>query len=345
MATPAIPVSAEENRRDPIDIRMDIIYPKPIATVAFPVAVVVRAQSQHGEAIQGIHEQLLGVPIQEELTALRFRVDIVEAENASLRARIKTMEAIEKITRKRKREARVEIEQYFSIIKQKLCSAPILAIPERSKDFTIYCDASIKGLDTVLMQREKVIAYASQQLKTHEKNYTTHDLELGAAEIGDAQLTSLELIHETTEKIVQIKQRIQAARDRQRGYANARHKLLEFQVLAKVGTIAYRLELPQHLSRVHNTFNVSNLKKCLSEEPLAISLDEMHIDDKLCFVEEPVEIIDREVKRLNRSCIPIIKVRWNSKRGHEFTWELEDRFRKKHSHLFTKIASSTNAAF
>nr|GEV74062.1 putative reverse transcriptase domain-containing protein [Tanacetum cinerariifolium] len=81
-----------------------------------------------------------------------------------------------------------------------------------------------------------------------------------------------------------------------------------FQVLAKVGTVAYRLELPEQLSRVHSTFHVSNLKKCLSDEPLAISLDEVHIDDKLCFVEEPVEVMDHEVKRLKQSCISIIKV-------------------------------------
>ncbi|GJS63168.1 hypothetical protein Tco_0677732 [Tanacetum coccineum] len=100
-------------------------------------------------------------------------------------------------------------------------------------------------------------------------------------------------------------------------------------VLAKVGTVAYRIELPQQLSRVHSTSHVSNLKKCLSDEPLAFPLDEIHIDDKLCFVEEPVEIMDREVKRLKRSRIPIIKVRWNSRRGPEFTWEREDQFRKK----------------
>ncbi|GKC39906.1 putative reverse transcriptase domain-containing protein [Tanacetum coccineum] len=197
------------------------------------------------------------------------------------------------------------------------------------------------------------------------------------AKVGDARLTGPELIHETTEKIVQIKQRIQAARDRQKSYADVRRKPLEFQVgdrvmlkvspwkgvvrfgkrgklnpryigpfkvLAKVGTVAYRLELPQQLSRVHSTFHVSNLKKCLSDEPLAVPLDEIHIDDKLRFVEEPVEIMDREVKRLKRSRIPIIKVRWNSRRGPEFTWEREDQFRKKYPHLFTKTAPSTSAA-
>ncbi|GJS50224.1 putative reverse transcriptase domain-containing protein [Tanacetum coccineum] len=120
------------------------------------------------------------------------------------------------------------------------------------------------------------------------------------AEVGDAQLTGLELIHETTEKIVQIKQRIQATHDRQKSYADVRHKPLEFQVGDRVML---------KLSRVHSTFHVSNLKKCLSDEQLAVPLDEIRIDDKLRFVEEPVEIMDREVKRLKQSRIPIIKVR------------------------------------
>ncbi|GJZ81386.1 hypothetical protein Tco_0646380 [Tanacetum coccineum] len=114
------------------------------------------------------------------------------------------------------------------------------------------------------------------------------------AEVGDAQLTGPELIHETTEKIVQIKQRIQAARDRQKSYADVRRKPLKFQVgdrvmlkvLAKVGIVAYRLKLPQHLSRVHSTFHVFNLKKCLSDEPLVVLLDEIRIDDKLRIVVE-----------------------------------------------------------
>ncbi|GJZ71441.1 hypothetical protein Tco_0635292 [Tanacetum coccineum] len=97
-------------------------------------------------------------------------------------------------------------------------------------------------------------------------------------------------------------------------------------VLAKVRTVAYRLELPQQLSMVHSTFHVSNLKKCLSDEPLAIPLDEIHIDDKLHYVEEPVEIMDRKVKRLKQSHILIIKIQWNSRRGPEFTWEREDQF-------------------
>ncbi|GKE83171.1 putative reverse transcriptase domain-containing protein [Tanacetum coccineum] len=122
--------------------------------------------------------------------------------------------------------------------------------------------------------------------------------------VGDAQLTSPEIVHETDEKIIQIKKRIQAARDKHKSYADRRRKPLEFEVgdkviiLDKVGTLTYRLKLPKQLSRVHSTFYVSNLKKCFVDEPLAILLDEIQIEDKLHFIEEPVEIMDREVKQL-----------------------------------------------
>ncbi|GJR97732.1 putative reverse transcriptase domain-containing protein [Tanacetum coccineum] len=148
-------------------------------------------------------------------------------------------------------------------------------------------------------------------------------------EFGDSQLTGLEIIHEMTEKIVQIKSRIQAARDRQKSYNDVRRKPFEFQVgdkiIAKVGIVAYRLELPKKLSRVQSTFHVSKLKKCLADEPLAIPLDEIQADKKLNFIEEPIEIMDREVKRLKQSHIPIVKVRWNSKRGPEFTWDVKTK--------------------
>ncbi|GJU22127.1 hypothetical protein Tco_1155469 [Tanacetum coccineum] len=105
---------------------------------------------------------------------------------------------------------------------------------------------------------------------------------------------------------------MQATRDRQKSYADLKRKPMEFQVrdkvLGKVGEVAYKIKLPEELSRVHNTFHVSNLKKCYADEPLAVPLDGLHFDDKLQFVEEPVEIMDREVKRLKRSHIPFIKV-------------------------------------
>ncbi|GKA29059.1 putative reverse transcriptase domain-containing protein [Tanacetum coccineum] len=160
------------------------------------------------------------------------------------------------------------------------------------------------------------------------------------AEVGEVQLTGPEIVQETTEKIIQVKQRMQAARDRQKSYADLRF-VGPFKVIKRVGDVAYKLELPEELSRVHNTFHVSNLKKCHADEPLAVPLDGLHFDDKLQFVEEPIEITDREVKRLKRSRIPLVKVRWNSKRGPEFTWERKDQFRKIYPHLFTKIAPSS----
>ncbi|GJX28545.1 putative reverse transcriptase domain-containing protein [Tanacetum coccineum] len=194
------------------------------------------------------------------------------------------------------------------------------------------------------------------------------------AKVGEAQLTGLKMIQETTEKIVLIKQRIQADQDRQKSYADLKQKSIEFEVgdrvmlkvspwkgvvrfgkrgklnpryvrpfkvLAKVGKVANRLELPQELSRVHHTFHVSNLKKCYADEPLFMPLEGIHIDDKLQFVEEPVEIMEQEIKRLKQSWIPLVKVCWNFRRGLEFTWEREDSFKQKYPQLFTNRASSS----
>nr|GEV02440.1 hypothetical protein [Tanacetum cinerariifolium] len=171
------------------------------------------------------------------------------------------------------------------------------------------------------------------------------------AEVGLVQLTGQELVQETMESIIQIKQRIQTTRDRQKRYADLKRKPIEFQVgdkvmlkvLKKAGAVAYKLELPQELSRVHNTFHVFNLKKRYSDDPLVISLEGLQVDDKLHFVEEPIEVMDRKVKQLRRSHVLIFKVRWNSRRGPDFTWEREDQFRKKYPHLFTKTTPSSSA--
>ncbi|GJT17691.1 putative reverse transcriptase domain-containing protein [Tanacetum coccineum] len=112
-----------------------------------------------------------------------------------------------------------------------------------------------------------------------------------------------------------------------------------FEIIKKVGPVAYRLDLPEELNGVHDTFHVSNLKKCLADPTLQVPLDEIRVDAKLNFVEEPVEILEREFKKLKRSRIAIVKVRWNSKRGPEFTWEREDQMKLKYPHLFSDVSS------
>ncbi|GJY58776.1 reverse transcriptase domain-containing protein [Tanacetum coccineum] len=187
------------------------------------------------------------------------------------------------------------------------------------------------------------------------------------AEIGEGRLIGPELVQETTDKVVVIKEKLQAARNRQKSYADSGRKMVEFnvgdrvllkvspwkgvmrfgkkgklspryvgpfEVLERIGPVAYRLRLPDELVGVHDTFHVSNLKKCLVKEGLHVSLDEIKVDKTLRFVEEPVEIMDREIKRVKRSRIPIVKVRWDSKRGPEYTWEREDHMKSKYPHLF-----------
>ncbi|GJY08602.1 putative reverse transcriptase domain-containing protein [Tanacetum coccineum] len=316
-----------------------------------------------------------------------------------------------------------EIRQFLGLAgyyRRFIEGAPILDLPKGSKNFIVYCDASHKGLDVVLMPNEKVIAYASRPLKIHEKNYTTYDLELGAVvfalkiwrhylygtrctvftdhkslqhildqkELNMRQQRWLELLSDydcdiryrpgkanvvanalsrkerskplrvralvmtiglnlpkqileaqtealkpenLTAKDVEVSPWKGVVRFGKRGKLNPRY-VGPFKVIERVRTVAYKLELPQQLIRVHNTFHVSNLKKCLSGESLMIMLEELRVDDKLHFVEEQVEVMDREIKQLKRSRIPVIKVRWNSKRGPEFTWEQEDQFKQKYPH-------------
>ncbi|GKB32515.1 putative reverse transcriptase domain-containing protein [Tanacetum coccineum] len=135
-----------------------------------------------------------------------------------------------------------------------------------------------------------------------------------------------ELVQETTEKISQIKDRLKAARDRQKSVVRFGKKgklaprfVGPFDFIEKVGPVAYRLDFPEELNNIHNTFQVSNLKKCLADPTLQVPLDEIQVDAKLNFVEEPVEILEREFKKLKRSRTAIVKVWWNSKRGPEFT--------------------------
>ncbi|GJS19856.1 hypothetical protein Tco_0448488 [Tanacetum coccineum] len=180
-----------------------------------------------------------------------------------------------------------------------------------------------------------------------------------------------ELVQETTKKISQIKDRLKVARGRQKSYADKRRKPLEFcvgefvllkvspwkgvvrfrkkgklaprffgpfKITERISPVAYRLRLPEDLNGVHDTFHVSNLKKCLANPILQVYLDEIQVDAKLNFIEEPVEILEREFKKLKRSRIDIVKVRWNSS-GPEFTCEREDQMKLKYPHLFSDDSS------
>nr|GEX19530.1 putative reverse transcriptase domain-containing protein [Tanacetum cinerariifolium] len=188
------------------------------------------------------------------------------------------------------------------------------------------------------------------------------------ASIKAAPFEALYGRNETTKKIVQIKNRLLTARSRQKSYADVRCKPIEFEVgdevmlkvspwkgvicfgkcgklspryigpfeiIKRIGPVAYKLELLEKLHGIHNTFHVSNLNKFLADGNLVIPLEEVQLNDKLHFIEEPIEIMDREVKQLKQSRIPIVKVRWNSRRGPEYTWEREDFFKRNYPHLFS----------
>ncbi|GJS39076.1 putative reverse transcriptase domain-containing protein [Tanacetum coccineum] len=196
---------------------------------------------------------------------------------------------------------------------------PVLIISDRDSKFTSQFWKSLnKALGT---QLDMSTAYHPQTYGQSERTIQTLEDMLRACVIDfgkDAQLTGLEIIHETNEKTIQIKKRFQAARDRQKSYADKRRKPLEL-----------RLEIRFLLNWERLLIDLNS-----QNEPLAILLDEIQINDKLNFIEESVEIMDRKVKQLKKILIPIMKVRWNSRRGPEFTWEREDQMKKKYPHLF-----------
>ncbi|GJX53164.1 putative reverse transcriptase domain-containing protein [Tanacetum coccineum] len=177
------------------------------------------------------------------------------------------------------------------------------------------------------------------------------------AKVGEAQLTGPELIQESTKKIVLIKQRMQAAQDRQKSYADWKQKPMEFEVGDRVYASRTHLrkrchpkesclparELPQELSRVHHTFHVSNLKKCYADEPLVMPLEGIHVDDKLQFVEEPVEIMERYVQTIgSRSRIPLVSFVGTQGRGTPSSpGNVKIPIKQKYPQLFTNRTSSS----
>nr|GEY09074.1 putative reverse transcriptase domain-containing protein [Tanacetum cinerariifolium] len=208
---------------------------------------------------------------------------------------------------------------------------PVSIISDRDSRFTSHFWQSLqKALGT---QLDMSIAYHLHIDGQSERTIQTlEDMLRACAEVRDSQLTDPKIVHETTEKIVQIKSRIQAVRDRQKSYADEKQKLFDFQVGNKVmlkvspwkGVICFgkRGKLNPRYIIPFNIISKVRIK-CMTDDTLAILLDEIQIDDKLHFIEEPVEIIDRVVKRLKQSRIPIVKVYWNSRRGPEFAWERE----------------------
>ncbi|GKE72426.1 putative reverse transcriptase domain-containing protein [Tanacetum coccineum] len=157
------------------------------------------------------------------------------------------------------------------------------------------------------------------------------------------QLIEPEIVQETTKKNSQIKDRLKAACDRVVPFGKkgklAPRFVGPFEITKRIGPVAYRLRLPQELNNDHDTFHVKNLKKCLADPTLHVPLEEIQDDAKLNFMEEPVEILEHEIKKLKRSRILIVKVRWNSKRGPEYTWEREDQMKLKYPHLFSSSTS------
>ncbi|KAK1421720.1 hypothetical protein QVD17_24278 [Tagetes erecta] len=187
-------------------------------------------------------------------------------------------------------------------------------------------------------------------------------------EIGQRELGSLEIVEATTEKLEKIKECMKAAKDRQKSYADKRRKDIEFQVgdkvmlkvspwkgiirlrkrgklspryirpfriVARVGDVAYRLDLPEELSGIHPTFHVSHLRKCLADESMAVPYDDLEIDERLNYVKQPVAILDEKEKRLRNKTVKQVKVQWRHRRGSDVTWEPESEMRKNYPALFS----------
>ncbi|GJV48708.1 hypothetical protein Tco_1438920 [Tanacetum coccineum] len=187
------------------------------------------------------------------------------------------------------------------------CSSSLLDGPE---DFVVYYDASGLGLGCVLMQRGKLCKLEEKTLRVQCRRACL------------AKSVVLERCG-TLWKEGKLAPRF----------------VRPFEITKRIGPVAYRLRLPEELNGVHETFHVSNLKKCLADPTLQIPLDEIRVDAKLNFMEELVEILEREFKKLKRSRISIVKVWWNSKRGPEFTWERKDQMKLKYPHLFSSSSS------
>ncbi|GJT10556.1 putative reverse transcriptase domain-containing protein [Tanacetum coccineum] len=226
-----------------------------------------------------------------------------------------------------------EQKEAFNTLQKKLCEAPILVLPEGTKDMVVYSDTSYSGIGCVLMQRGKVIAYASRQLKSHDENYLTHDLEFTVEEVRRRELASTDI--ET------ICEWLKATQDRWKSYTHNLRKPIEFDVgdyvmvkvsswkgvlrfknkgklsprfigpfkiLKRVREVAYVLELPEEMKGIHNTFHVSYLRKCLADKTSVVTLDDIEVDLEFTSHEEPEAILGRKTRQLKNKEIPLVKV-------------------------------------
>nr|GEU89809.1 hypothetical protein [Tanacetum cinerariifolium] len=227
-----------------------------------------------------------------------------------------------------------EQELAFQTLKDKLYNVLVLALPDGMEDLVSMQEALRARLDMSTTYHPQPDSQCEHTIQTLEDMLRAvrctpfealygrkcHSLIMWA-EVEGGQLIGPELVQETTEKISQIKDRLKAARDRQKKGKLTPRFVGPFEIIEKLGPVAYRLDLPEELSGVYDTFHVSNLKKCLADLTLQVHLDEIRVDAKLNFVEEPVKILEREFKKLKRSRIDIVKVRWNSERSPKSTWE------------------------
>ncbi|GJZ91597.1 putative reverse transcriptase domain-containing protein [Tanacetum coccineum] len=201
----------------------------------------------------------------------------------------------------------------------------------------------VRAMAMTIQYRVRGMTLAAQSEAFKQENVRAerlHGSPVLWAEIGESSLIRPELVKETTDKfevgdrvLLKVSPWKVVIQFGKRGKLAPRH-VGPFEILEGIGLVAYRLRLPEELSSVHNIFHVSNLKKCLADASLHVPLNEIKVDKTLRFVEEPEEIMDREIKKLKRSKIALVKVCWNSKHGSEFTWEREDHMKSEYPQLF-----------
>nr|GEW18841.1 hypothetical protein [Tanacetum cinerariifolium] len=292
-----------------------------------------RSKEEHGEHLKTILELLKKEQLYAKfskcdfwLESIQFLGHVIDSKGVYI-----DLAKIEAIRNKAAPTTPTEDEEEaFQLLKHKLCCAPILVLPEGSRDFVVYCDASLKGLGAVLMQREKELNMRQRQWiellsdYDYEIRYHPSKANVVADALSQKEREPLRVKALVMTGYPNLPEQIRNVQSEAMKKKNVKAKNLgrlikqifevhsdgtrPFKVLERVGLVAYKLERPRELQRIHNTFHVSDLKKCLSDESLIIPPDEIQLDDKLHFIEEPMEIMDHDVKQLKQSRIPIVKI-------------------------------------